>query len=117
MVLAFPTHEPPHGMLSCLACAEGPDGKVGGSIGFLAGVRVLMVSLQVKVGRKAMTLSIGDGANDVAMIQEANVGCGLLGHELASSRYCACVRVPDAFASGLLPRQQCLAASGGIDNF
>jgi phospholipid-translocating ATPase len=28
-----------------------------------------------------MTLSIGDGANDVAMIQEANVGCGLLGHE------------------------------------
>ena len=28
-----------------------------------------------------MTLSIGDGANDVAMIQEANIGCGLLGHE------------------------------------
>ena len=61
MVLASPAHEPPHGMLSCLACAEGPDGKVGGSIGFLAGARVLMVSLQVKVGRKAMTLSIGDG--------------------------------------------------------
>lgn len=36
---------------------------------------------QVKEGRKVMTLSIGDGANDVAMIQEANVGCGLLGHE------------------------------------
>lgn len=28
-----------------------------------------------------MTLSIGDGANDVAMIQEANVGCGLFGLE------------------------------------
>ena len=28
-----------------------------------------------------MTLSIGDGANDVAMIQEANIGCGLLGLE------------------------------------
>ena len=28
-----------------------------------------------------MTLSIGDGANDVAMIQEANIGCGLLGYE------------------------------------
>ena len=28
-----------------------------------------------------MTLSIGDGANDVAMILEANIGCGLLGHE------------------------------------
>lgn len=37
--------------------------------------------LQVKEGRNAMTLSIGDGANDVAMIQEANIGCGLLGHE------------------------------------
>ena len=27
------------------------------------------------------TLSIGDGANDVAMIQAANVGIGLSGHE------------------------------------
>ncbi|THH16206.1 hypothetical protein EW146_g4397 [Bondarzewia mesenterica] len=35
----------------------------------------------VKDGRNAMTLSIGDGANDVAMIQEANIGCGLFGHE------------------------------------
>ncbi|KAI6040739.1 phospholipid-translocating P-type ATPase [Pisolithus marmoratus] len=43
-------------------------------------VKALTVKL-VKEGRKAMTLSIGDGANDVAMIQEANVGCGLLGHE------------------------------------
>ena len=37
--------------------------------------------MQVKEGRNAMTLSIGDGANDVAMIQEANIGCGLLGLE------------------------------------
>ena len=37
--------------------------------------------MQIKEGRNAMTLSIGDGANDVAMIQEANVGCGLLGLE------------------------------------
>ncbi|KDQ08052.1 hypothetical protein BOTBODRAFT_586296 [Botryobasidium botryosum FD-172 SS1] len=35
----------------------------------------------VKEGRGAMTLSIGDGANDVAMIQEANIGCGLIGLE------------------------------------
>ncbi|EKM52958.1 uncharacterized protein PHACADRAFT_259127 [Phanerochaete carnosa HHB-10118-sp] len=42
--------------------------------------KALVVRL-VKEGRNAMTLSIGDGANDVAMIQEANVGCGLLGHE------------------------------------
>jgi magnesium-transporting ATPase (P-type) len=26
-----------------------------------------------------MTLSIGDGANDVAMIQEVNIACGLFG--------------------------------------
>ncbi|PCH37130.1 phospholipid-translocating P-type ATPase [Wolfiporia cocos MD-104 SS10] len=42
--------------------------------------KALVVKL-VKDGRNAMTLSIGDGANDVAMIQEANIGCGLLGHE------------------------------------
>ncbi|KAJ7176874.1 phospholipid-transporting ATPase 1 [Mycena filopes] len=42
--------------------------------------KALTVKL-VKEGRSAMTLSIGDGANDVAMIQEANVGCGLFGLE------------------------------------
>ncbi|KAI9057700.1 phospholipid-translocating P-type ATPase [Trametes sanguinea] len=42
--------------------------------------KAMVVNL-VKEGRNAMTLSIGDGANDVAMIQEANIGCGLLGHE------------------------------------
>ena len=42
--------------------------------------KALTVKL-VKEGRRAMTLAIGDGANDVAMIQEANIGCGLFGHE------------------------------------
>ncbi|PFH48817.1 hypothetical protein AMATHDRAFT_5455 [Amanita thiersii Skay4041] len=42
--------------------------------------KALTVKL-VKEGRNAMTLSIGDGANDVAMIQEANIGCGLYGLE------------------------------------
>lgn len=42
--------------------------------------KALVVKL-VKEGRNAMTLSIGDGANDVAMIQEANIGCGLFGLE------------------------------------
>ncbi|KIM27890.1 hypothetical protein M408DRAFT_329812 [Serendipita vermifera MAFF 305830] len=42
--------------------------------------KALTVKL-VKDGCNAMTLSIGDGANDVAMIQEANIGCGLLGLE------------------------------------
>jgi phospholipid-translocating ATPase len=40
---------------------------------------------QVKEGRQAMTLAIGDGANDVAMIQEANIGCGLFGLEGAQA--------------------------------
>ncbi|MCJ1436635.1 hypothetical protein MMC27_006015 [Xylographa pallens] len=35
----------------------------------------------VKVGLDVMTLSIGDGANDVAMIQEADVGVGIAGEE------------------------------------
>ncbi|CAG8554921.1 10831_t:CDS:2 [Ambispora leptoticha] len=35
----------------------------------------------VKNGLNAMTLSIGDGANDVSMIQEANIGVGIAGEE------------------------------------
>lgn len=35
----------------------------------------------VKTGLDVMALSIGDGANDVAMIQEADVGVGLAGEE------------------------------------
>ena len=43
-----------------------------------------LAQLDAKEDRKLMMLSIGDGADDVAMpivmIQEVNVGCGLLGH-------------------------------------
>ncbi|QPG73747.1 hypothetical protein FOA43_001060 [Brettanomyces nanus] len=35
----------------------------------------------VKNGLKVMTLAIGDGANDVSMIQTANVGIGIAGQE------------------------------------
>lgn len=35
-----------------------------------------VVSL-IKISKKAMTLAIGDGANDVSMIQEANIGVGM----------------------------------------
>lgn len=35
----------------------------------------------VKTGLDVITLSVGDGANDVAMIQEANVGVGIAGEE------------------------------------
>ena len=41
--------------------------------------------MQVKDGKKAMTLAIGDGANDVAMIQEAHVGVGIAGLEGAQA--------------------------------
>jgi phospholipid-translocating ATPase len=44
-------------------------------------MRSAVLTCQVKDGCNAMTLSIGDGANDVAMIQEANVGVGLFGLE------------------------------------
>ncbi|KAI1843649.1 hypothetical protein JX265_008521 [Neoarthrinium moseri] len=39
------------------------------------------VVAMVKTGLDVMTLSIGDGANDVAMIQEADVGVGIAGEE------------------------------------
>ncbi|CEP18412.1 hypothetical protein [Parasitella parasitica] len=42
--------------------------------------KALVVNL-VKKGLKVMTLAIGDGANDVSMIQEANVGIGISGVE------------------------------------
>jgi phospholipid-translocating ATPase len=35
----------------------------------------------VKIGLDVMALSIGDGANDVAMIQEADIGVGIAGEE------------------------------------
>jgi phospholipid-translocating ATPase len=39
------------------------------------------VVAMVKSGLDVMTLSVGDGANDVAMIQEADVGVGIAGEE------------------------------------
>ncbi|KAH9822366.1 putative aminophospholipid translocase [Melampsora americana] len=46
--------------------------------------KALTVKL-VKEGRGAMTLAIGDGANDVAMIQEAHIGVGIAGLEGAQA--------------------------------
>ncbi|GJJ73727.1 phospholipid-translocating ATPase [Entomortierella parvispora] len=40
-----------------------------------------MVVKMVKDSKKVMTLSIGDGANDVSMIQEAHIGIGVAGEE------------------------------------
>jgi len=39
-----------------------------------------MVQL-AKVNLKKLTLSIGDGANDVPMIMAANIGIGIYGNE------------------------------------
>ena len=39
------------------------------------------VVMMVKHGLDVMTLSIGDGANDVSMIQAADVGVGIAGEE------------------------------------
>ncbi|CAH7683988.1 expressed protein, partial [Phakopsora pachyrhizi] len=46
--------------------------------------KALTVKL-VKEGKDAMTLAIGDGANDVAMIQEAHIGVGIAGLEGAQA--------------------------------
>jgi len=52
-----------------------------------------VVSL-VKDGLKVLCLSIGDGANDISMIQEANIGVGIAGQEgmqaAMSSDYAIC---------------------------
>lgn len=40
-----------------------------------------VVRLVKKSSKKPMTCAIGDGANDVSMIQEAHVGLGLFGKE------------------------------------
>ena len=42
--------------------------------------KALVVKL-VKDGLRVMTLAIGDGANDVSMIQAADVGVGIIGEE------------------------------------
>ncbi|CAG8456461.1 4872_t:CDS:10 [Ambispora leptoticha] len=42
--------------------------------------KALVVEL-IRKGKKVVTLSIGDGANDVSMIQAANVGVGISGQE------------------------------------
>lgn len=44
-------------------------------------ISISRVSFQVKRQCKAITLAIGDGANDVSMIQAAHVGVGISGQE------------------------------------
>ena len=48
--------------------------------------KALIVKL-VKDGLGAMTLAIGDGANDVSMIQAADVGVGVVGAGYLATQY------------------------------
>ncbi|EWC48202.1 hypothetical protein DRE_02306 [Drechslerella stenobrocha 248] len=60
---------------SVVCCRASPNQKAG-----------LVRSIRKKVN-KAVTLAIGDGGNDIAMIQEAQVGVGITGKEgLAAAR-------------------------------
>ena len=54
---------------SVICCRASPSQKSG-----------LVHAIRKKVGH-AITLAIGDGANDIAMIQEAHVGVGITGKE------------------------------------
>ncbi|EPS42478.1 hypothetical protein H072_3562 [Dactylellina haptotyla CBS 200.50] len=60
---------------SVICCRASPNQKAG-----------LVRSIRKRV-KKSVTLAIGDGANDIAMIQEAQVGVGITGKEgLAAAR-------------------------------
>ena len=51
--------------------------------------KALVVKL-VKKNQKAILLAIGDGANDVSMIQAAHVGVGISGVEVCIYIYLSC---------------------------
>ena len=53
-----------------LACRVSPSQK-----------SLIVKMVKYAVGTKPMTLAIGDGANDVPMIQSAHIGIGISGHE------------------------------------
>ena len=44
-------------------------------------IKLMQVTKLVKLGTGMTTLSIGDGANDVGMLQEADIGVGISGAE------------------------------------
>jgi phospholipid-translocating ATPase len=59
---------------------------------YLIGVKIpkkKVVRLIKKSKEKPMTAAIGDGANDVSMIQEAHVGLGIFGKEGRNAARCA----------------------------
>jgi phospholipid-transporting ATPase len=67
----------------CTSLAEHPLGRVSPL------QKALVVKL-VKKNQKAILLAIGDGANDVSMIQAAHVGVGISGVEVKSPLVSSC---------------------------
>jgi len=51
---------------------------------------MMQVTRLVKTGTGKVTLAIGDGANDVGMIQEADIGVGISGAEGMQVCWCMC---------------------------
>ena len=58
-----------------------PATDAGGVRGVTRVSRVQMVNMIRSAIRGSCTLGVGDGANDVAMIQAAHVGVGIIGKE------------------------------------
>ncbi len=48
---------------------------------YSVGLCLLQITLMVKKKAGAITLGIGDGANDVGMIRAAHIGVGISGRE------------------------------------
>jgi P-type E1-E2 ATPase len=58
---------------------------------------LLQVATLLKSKARAVTLAIGDGANDVSMIQAAHIGVGISGREGRAAvqvRLSACLHAP-----------------------
>ncbi|KAJ8442146.1 hypothetical protein Cgig2_015487 [Carnegiea gigantea] len=67
------------GCASVICCRSSPKQKALDSA--ITDVSILQVARLVKTGTGATTLAIGDGANDVGMLQEADIGVGISGFE------------------------------------
>ena len=62
----------------------------------------MQVTRLVKKGKNRTTLAIGDGANDVGMLQEADIGVGISGVEGMQVTFIPLVSPPPLSSSSLL---------------
>lgn len=63
--------------------------RLSGNIGRVSPLQKALVVKLVKKNMKSLLLAIGDGANDVSMIQAAHVGVGISGLEVSPQSYSA----------------------------